>query len=263
MIGRIWIAYRIELIKALHLRFVYIGPILVLGVVLCLPQLHPVARDGYSDYGFIARATSMTVSLLGLLLVMTFCAGLVSSEVSGGVIRSVLVRPIRRVEFLVAKYMLGVTYALLISISAAATSWAVVAVAGDVAGVTYGGEVLFTNQEMLRDYMLGFLVHLLPLTATVAYAVMISTFSRNSGVAVGTAVAVWAAVDATKYPLGIAPFLFTTYFEFPWRIFTEQARGLEASWQPEIFYCAAASLGAAFLFTGTAAAMFNRRDMHL
>src|SRR5690606_15584471 len=104
---RIVNAYQVELLKALHLKSTYLGLGLVAAAVLSAPLLHPLTRDGRSDYAFIAFVTPATINLLGLVLLLAWCAGLVCTEVSSGTVRLVLVRPLRRWEFLAAKLLLG------------------------------------------------------------------------------------------------------------------------------------------------------------
>ena len=79
MIHRIWRAFSCELMKATRLKSTYAGPVLVTIAVFGALLVQPVARDGISDYAFIAYATPMALNLLGLLLIVIYCAGLVSS----------------------------------------------------------------------------------------------------------------------------------------------------------------------------------------
>jgi ABC-2 type transport system permease protein len=263
MTRRIWTAYQIEVAKALRARFTYAGPVLLAAVIVLMPRIHPVARDGQSDYAFIASATGLTLHLAGLVFLLVFCASLVSSEMSTGVVRMVLVRPIRRSEFLAAKILAGISYALLLSAVVAATSWTLVLLRGDLTGVGFGGEVLFTNRQMVLAYAYGAALSLLPQCAAVAYAVFVSTLTRKPATAVGGAIGVWLAADMMKNPLGVAPYLFTTYFEQPWQLFTDRANGLDMPlWSSGATWGAATSVAAFILFSALAAMVFRRRNLH-
>ena len=155
MIGRIVTAYRIELIKALRSKFSYIGPVLVVLLVLLSPLLNPLTGGGENAYRFIAFATPTALNLLGLFLVLSFCASLVSGETGTGSIRLLLTRPLLRHEFIVAKLLIGLTYAFTLSLLVAVVAWGIGITFGSISGNEYGGESCLPG-AMLRAYLLGF-----------------------------------------------------------------------------------------------------------
>ena len=261
MIRRIWVAYRLELSKALRMKLAYAGPILALLIVVSMTQVHPVFQDSRTGYGFIADATAVTLNLFGLLVVLMYSAMLLASEFNSGVIRTIAVRPILRREYVIAKMLHGMTYAVLLTAVVGAGSWGVALASGSLTGVTFGGELIYANSEMAYTYLLGVAMGLLPQFAAVAYAVMISTLSRSPGSAIGVTVALWFVVDLVKYPLRIAPFLFSTYIEYPWQPFLDRADGLEARWFPQGYYCIGTSVAAFILFTAVAVIVMNRRNL--
>lgn len=262
MIRRIWTAYTVELAKALRLKFTYVGPVLVLLAVAGALLLHPIERDGVSDYDFIAYATPAALNLLGLLLVLVYCAGLVSSELSSGTIRMVLVRPLRRWEFLAAKLLLGMTYATALTVLVGGMSWLLALAFGEVSGVSYGGELIHTAGEMRGAYLLGMLLSLAPALAVVAYAVMLSTCTRNTGAAIGAAIGLWIVFDTAKHQLRIGPYLFSTYLEMPWRVFANRSQMLDATWFPDVKSCLVTSVASALLFALIAGYILSRRNLH-
>lgn len=261
MIHRVVNAYLVECIKAMRSKSAYVGPVLVVVMAAFAPLMQPIREDGASAYGFIAFATPMALNLLGLLLILTYCAGLVSSETSNGTIRMILVRPLHRHEFLIAKLLHGMTYAALLTVLVALATWTIAALRGKLDGVEYGGEMLYTSTHMIAMYGLGALVVLLPQFAAVSYALMLSTLVRSTGAAVGAAIGIWIVLDAIKYPLHVAPFLFSTYLESPWYVFTMNSEGIDASWTPELYYCLATSLGSIVVFTAIAIYALRRRNI--
>lgn len=263
MMRRVWTAYRVEAFKAVRQRLTFLGPALLVLTTLSLTQVQPVVRDGHGDYAFVAHATSVSLHLVGLLLLLMYCANLISSELQSGVIRTVLVRSLRRSEYVAAKILLGGTYALVLTLTSAVAAWAVAAALGDMAGVTYGDEILFTHPDMIRAYALGVVLSLAPQLATVAFAVLMSALFRGSGVAVTAAVGIWIAADAVKHPLGIAPYLFSSYVEMPWQVFANQANGLDGRWWPDAGYCLATSGIAFVIATALAMWVMHRRNLHL
>ena len=262
MIRRIAIAYRFELAKAARRKFTYAGPVFLVLLIGLMPLARPIERDGLSDYMFVAYVTPMALNLLGFLFLLTYCAALVSSEVSRGTVCLVLVRPLRRYEFILAKLLLGMTYAVMLTATVAATSWFLVVLLGDLRGVSYGGEVLYANSEMVTAYLLGAGLVLLPQFAAAAYALMISTLTRSTVAAVGAALGIWIITDAVKYPLHAAPFVFTTYLEAPWQVFIGRCEGMDPSWFPDAVYTILASSVALVVFSAAAIAAFARGNLH-
>lgn len=261
MIGRIWTAYRIEVAKALRRKFTLVGPLLLAFAVAALPLAREVARDGVADYAFVAYATPLVLDLLGLLLLLSYCATLVASDLARGTVCYMLVRPLRRHEYIAAKILLAVSYAALLEVTVVAASWAVVAVLGDLTGVTFGGEVVHTNLDMVSTYAVGAVLALAPLCAAAAFAVTVSSLTTSTGAAVGCAIGLWLLMDLAKYPLRVAPYLFSSYLEMPWQAFADQCDGLTRPWFPDTAYALASSAIAFALFTAVAMAALRARNL--
>ncbi len=260
MSRRIGTVYSVELSKALRRKYTYVGPALVAAAVAGSLVIRPVARDGMADYAFIANATLGALSLVGVLAILVHGAALVAAEPYGA-LRHTLTRPIARYEFILAKLLLGMTYAAMLTLLAGALAWGFVFLLGDRNGVLSGSELIFSEGEMTAAYVLGALLALAPQWATVAYALFWSTCTRNPLAAVLLAVGGWVAVDLLKYPLGIDAYLFTTYVERCWEVFALRADGLTAAWFPMAWQCLLASAAGGFLFTAAAIVRFRRRDL--
>ena len=227
MIARILNAYAVELTKAVRLPFIYIAPVLVVLAVIATPLAYPVARDQMSDYGFAAYAVQMSLNILGFLMVLLYCSNLIASETASGTIRGVLLRPIYRWEFFIAKALMWLSFATLLSVFAGPAAWCMVFLLGDLAGVYYGGEMIYTDGQMRLAYVQALALGLLPLYAGVAYALLISVSAKNTTTAVGTAVGLWIFTDTVKYPLNVAPYLFSSYMESSWTSFIHRANAIE------------------------------------
>lgn len=263
MIGRITAIFLVELSKAVRLKFTYIGPLLVVLVVLCVPLMDKIERDDISDYGFIAKATPMAVNLVGLLILLVYCAGLMASELNSGSIQMALIRPIRRHEFFLAKLLLGMTYAVLLTVLAAATSWLLVLVFGDASGVSFGGEVQVTSSQMAGTYVIALLLDLFPQFAAVAFALMISTLTTSPSAAIGTTIGIWVSLDAIKYSIQIDRLLFSSYLEMPWQVFADYCDALDASWFPEAYWLVGTSVLTFTICVAVAIFSLSRRNLCL
>jgi ABC-type transport system involved in multi-copper enzyme maturation permease subunit len=261
MIGRILIAYRAEVRKALRKKFGIISLFLVILTAAGTCLLRPVVHDGAGDYAFIAYSTSVALNLLGLFLMLTFCASSVSSEVSRGSVCLSLVRPVRRYEYIAAKVLLGLSYAAAMIAGVAGVSWAIAFAFGDLSGVSYGGEVLYTNSDMAISFMIGGLLAVLPYFAVVSFAVMISTGIGSTAGSIGAALGTWIVADLLKYPLHIGKFWFSTYIETPWQMFSGRCNGLDPSWWPDTGYAIGVSLAWGTIFTLLAMYFMSKRDL--
>lgn len=261
MIGRIWLLYRIEVFKASRRRQPYVGPLLLTVLVLLSPLIRPIARDGLHDYGFIAYITPVALNFLGFIMLLTFASTLVVSETARGSVRAILLRPVRREEFILAKLLLGFSYAALLTAVVGVCAWAVAWFRGDLMGVHVGGELVFTTGEMWKSYLAGALLSLLPQWAGVSMAVLFSTLARSTSMAISLSLGSWILVDLAKYPLGIAPIIFTTYLEAPWRVFSGQCDALAQPWMPMAAWCAATSGLLIVVPAAVAIIVFKRRNL--
>lgn len=241
MIARVWIVYTVEFVRAIRLKQTFLGPALVLAAVLLAPLIHPIARDGLGDYTFIAYVTPMALSNLGFLLMLVYSAGLIAPELASGAIRQTLVRPVRRQDYFLAKLLLGMTHALLLSIVAACGSWALVYAFGEADGVFHGGELVYTHHDMCTAYALGSLLGLAPQWAGVGCALMISVMTQRAVAAISAAAGLWVLVNIAKYPLGIERYVFSTYLESPWQVFADRCDNIESAWMPMAGHCLATS----------------------
>ena len=261
MIRRILNAYSIEWTKQSRQMFTFVGPAFVVLLVLLTPLQYPLPHDAANDYGFIAYALPMSLNFFGFLMLLVYSASLVATELSTGTIRTLLVRPLRRSEFLAAKMLIGMTYALMLSFAASATVWALAFFLGDLNGIEYGGELIYSNEEMLQTFLIAMLLNLLTQFAGVAWGLLFSTLTRSAATAIGLAVGSWLLLDFLKHPLNIAPFLFSSYLEQTWTVFADRCAAFETSFFPDAYYGIAASTGAAVVCFSLALFVLARRNL--
>ncbi len=274
MLQRIWILYTVELQKAVRMKQTFAGPLLLGMLVLCAPLLHSASRH-YSTaydqianqgYALIAFITPAVLGLPALLLILLFSASLISPELHSGSLRQIFVRPVRRHEYVIAKFLLGCSYALLLLGITALLSWTLAyslcLLSGSrLSGITFGGELLYSTTQMRNAYLLALLLSLAPCCATAAFGLMISSLTRNTVQAISFAIGAWLIMDAVKYPLHIDRYIFFSYFEKPWQIFVQQSNGTDGFWFPMTWECLSASVIATLLCTAAAILAMERRNV--
>lgn len=258
MIRRLWTLYRVEYSKAMRSRIVQLGPLLLLLVVGAQALRLQPGQDPLAGYTFLARTTPMTLNLMGFLLVLLYSSGMVAGEIGSGTIRLLLTRPIRRRELLIAKVAVAMTYATVLTLTVAMTGWLIAVLQGDLSGVGYGGEVLYTDDQMFRAYWLGTLLGLVPQWAGIAFGALVSTLAGNALSAATITIALWLMADLVKYPLHVERYVFTSYLEAPWGVFQARCDAIDATWFPMAGYCLATS-GAVFVVCVTLAAVVLER----
>jgi ABC-type transport system involved in multi-copper enzyme maturation permease subunit len=257
--ARIGAAYSAETFKTLRQRQWIAGPLLIVAITLGMLLPHPMTKT-VSGYAFIADAVSVSVCTVGFLLVLLFSASLVAPEADSGVLRGVLARPVLRRDVLIAKWLLGCTYAGIVLLAGAGTAWALALTLSDLTGVTFGGELIHGQMEMRNTFVLAVAGSFVPLAAAVSFGLMFSVLARTAGGAfVGTFI-IWMALEAVKYPFNMASFVFSTHIETPWLVFRGYCAEIDVGWFPDMWYCLGASAGTCVVCLLVSFVAFERRN---
>jgi hypothetical protein len=223
VIGRIFAAYVAECIKYSRLFFPYFGPVFVILAVLGTLLIQPIEADGVSDLGFIGAAVPAALNIVGFLMLLIYAAGL-------------------------------------LNITGVVSAWALVALLGEASGIDFGGELIYTGQDMSLALLIAAVLNLAPHLTAAAYAIMISTLVRRTATAIGAAVGGWLLVDYIKHALRFDEFIFSTYLDQSWIIYSDRCKGLATPFTPEAYYGLAVCAVWFVLFTGIAFAVIRRRN---
>ena len=197
------------------------------------------------------------------LMVAAVGGGLLASEVKAGTMRTMMMRPLTRMDVLLAKLMTGWIYTLslcaFVVLSAAALGYAAFG-PGDLISVMAGqGQfVVFSHEEALQRLGLAYGFAALGLCVIVTIAVMLSCLFDNPLTAAALTVAAligFKTVEIIPYFEAWKPYFLTTHLEvyklplqaeLDWPAITSKLWGL------------AAYAGGAMV---VAAAVFTRRDI--
>lgn len=159
---------------------------------------------------------------VGMLLLVALGAMAMSAEATGRTLNTVLARPIRRIEFAVAK-VLSLVFATAAVVLAAALAAFVVggtvedhrprmAWGGDLDGggrsgfPSYGdivdpgsGYVIASRGEVIGHIVRGFALMIAPALAAVCIGFLIGTLIDSSGLAIGLSVGLYVSLEASKF----------------------------------------------------------------
>ncbi len=261
MIRRILNAYLIEISRAIRLKSTFLGPAIIIIIVLLTPFAYPIQKDSKSDYDFLAYVLPFSINVFGHFMTLIYAASLISIELSNGSIRIALTRPLRRREYLAAKALHAATYMIALNLISLATAWALVHALGNLSGIYFGDELIFTDNEMRMTLLTTLTLTLLPQCTTISFALLLSTTTRNTTAAITAAIAAWIFVETIKYPLDIAPYIYSTYAESPWEVYTDRCNAFEPSFLPDAYWGIGVSLIFITLFTSLSLFILGRRNL--
>ena len=248
-------AYRWEIAKLLAQKRTYLGLVSAMAVPLIFVVVLVLQSGGPNDVplGRYIRDTGLAtpfvvlffMSIWGFPLITALVAGdIVASESQNGTLKTILTRSRSRGEIFVGKILASITYTLVIVFAMGIVG----AVAGTQVSAAHGVALLAGSLAL----------YVLPLAGIAAFAVLLSTVTRNSAAAVVGAL-MWALLMQLLGVLpgteAIRPYLLGTQFE-AWHGFLR----IPADWTPVIralWVCAlyiAAPLATAYV-------VFLRRDV--
>jgi len=251
MIARLLSGLEVELYKAARQRLVWVGILLAALMAAAVSMQFDLTGSSVSRYLYIAHATPATLNVLGVILLLLFGVSLVAGENARGTLRMLLLRRITRAELFLAKWLTMVCVAVLLALVVVLSAWAIAMSGGNMTGIIFGGEVVFTEYQMLGALAVCTLAACVPLITAGSVALAVSSFSRNALSAALLLIALWFVLEAVKYPLGIEEVVFTTYLEAPWSYFSEMCDGYRGDWTRQAvaggFVCAATTAAATAL----------------
>ena len=122
--------------------------------------------------------------------------------------------------------------------------------------------LIYSQKEVLANFLLAFFLSWLPLIATVLYGIFISAVMRKPGQAVGLVIGSIIVLEAVKHFINVGPCVFTTYLGSSWVIFHQIAQGVDYQWFPEIWKMIVVSLSFCFVTFTAGLAIFGKKDLN-
>jgi len=262
MIRRILNAYSIELTSAFRMKSTYLGPVLLVIIILLTPFAYPIQEDADSDYDFLAYVLPLAINVFGLFMVLIYSATLISTDLHNGSIRMTLTQPLRRREYWAAKFLHGISYVMALNLVALGTAFGLVKLLGDFSGVYFADELLYSDREMIQLLLTTIGLTLLPQFAVVSYALFFSTATRNPTTAIVLSVGSWLGLEAMKFPLQISEFVYSSYAEAPWTVFSDRCSAFtESSFYPQAYYGVGVSMIYMLVFASVSSFILSRRNL--
>jgi ABC-2 type transport system permease protein len=278
MLSRVLTLSRIEIYKILRLKYAYL---LVVFVVLnaflvglgsrIFPEFIAAIRgggsgavfDGYTFASIIASGTFSSAGA-GTIAMLAFSGSLVSTETDSGTIKNILVRPVKRTDFILSKAAVLFVYCLLVVIVTAVLSIASGALLYGMGNITIAetGEIFRTRPEMLGNLGISYSMDLLSIYTVGCMGLFLSVLINNAGWAVITALVVYFPIMFLKNFQAFSPWIFTAYMDLGQNILREMAVVKSRTWAPEVYYFLAVNVGSIFVFLGLSLFIFKRKEIN-
>ena len=186
-------------------------------------------------WGYVGFSMQVVSTDIGPIFIITFAAMLVAEETGAGTIRAALAAPVHRWELYLAKAVTGLLYMMGLSVAALLFSAALASIhfhfdaVGDSAGVVY------SRNQMMQQFLSGYTLSWIPLSALVMYGILISTIVRTPGAAVAVGISTLFVIEFTKHLAGLDPYIFTRYITYSWLNLVQIAQGMDYQWRPEVW----------------------------
>lgn len=264
MVNRIKNLIQNEIYKMLHQKFIYLSIICLVVIVILsgigINYLLPENSNAGSGYLFVLISSRTAISTIGTILILIFSSMLISNETSFGTIQMMLINPISRLEFFLAKLITAMIFSILLLITITLTAFLVGKIIFGYGDYIERGITLFTQWQILGNLLYCYLILLFPLFSLCCYGLLISILINNVGFSIGMSVGSIIFLDIVKERLNLSPFLFQSYIETPFELAQDIIEGFEINWSPKIFYCIGVSGAWIVVFLCIGYLIFSKKD---
>ena len=267
-LSRIGFLIRVEIIKLLKGRGLYVSLAalaVVIAIIFVVAQLldRTTGILGLNGYSVVAIISTWTVGTwgIGLVLIMVLAASLVAVEAGGGTLKTVLTRPVTRMDFIAAKM-------IVLLISAASLVAVILVLSLILGGSFYGlgavGErdyVIHSRLQMLSNMLYAYGLLILPLFATSTIALFFSVTIKSVVGAILASLGTYFILNLLRGIPRLGDYTINSYINYPLELVGDMASGLPPVWLPWLYQCLAASFIYILIFGGASALVLYRKDI--
>ena len=216
--------------------------------------------NGYSAAAYVSTGTVGTWGV-GLVLIVILGASTVAGEAGSGTLKSVLTRPVTRIDFVASKMAF-------LFIAVASLVLATLILGLILGGAFYGlgnvGErnyVIHSRIDMLSNMIYAYGLLVLPLFAISTVALFFSVVIKGVGGAIGASLGAYFVLNLLRGFPRLGDYTINTYINYPLEMVGGMAVGLPPVWSPWLYKCLAASLAYIVAFGGASVLIFHRKDI--
>lgn len=219
--------------------------------------------DGYTFASVIETGTFGTAGA-GTIAMLAFSGSVMASETDSGTIKNILVRPVRRGEFMGAKALSLFIYCFLLVVLMTVLSSAAGAMLYGMHDVTIPetGEVYRTQADMFMNIGISSITDIFSIYAVACLGLLVSVSIKNSGWAVITALVLYFPIMFLKNFEAFSPWIFTAYMDLGQNILREMVVVKSKAWLPDLYTFFAVNAITILAFLGLATAIFRKKEIH-
>ncbi len=259
MLSEVRRLFACEMTKVWRTKLPYIGlACSALMAFIARQSVESFAQPGeISAFEYFISSIILSSTLTTPIFATIFAALSVAGETSRGTLRTILVRPVTRGQFLVAKWLSAVFYLMIL----VARSYPLRSALDQSIELPS-----LAQQVLICSYAL--FLSLIPQLATVCFGFFISVLAASGGTAVGLALGLYLTITAAKQFISIGgyelnQFVFSTYYDLPLKIADAKIGGMfEQWWQERTVFMLATSLTPIVIFLAASFWLFLKRDLN-
>ena len=257
---------RQEAIKLFSNRY----PYLLLGIVLLVQAVYTIAKALKPPETTLDVVTApqlwadgLGVAMrLGLFVILVLGAMGFSQEFAQGTVKTVLILPIRRYEWVAAKLLSLTALAWALLFTCALLGIAIVALALGWGDVQRSGVTLYTAGQVWGQVLAATGLTALLLLPVCAFALLVSVFFGSSGAAVGVALVLAIVLE---FGVGLlensARLIFLHHLSVPIALIAKMGKGLPFEWEETLVWGLPVAAVTCALCAGTLVARLERMDI--
>ena len=259
-----------EMAKIWRTKLPYLG--LACNALMALVARQSVesfAQPGeITAFDYFVSSVILTSTLTTPIFAIVYSALTIAGETSRGTLRTVLVRPVTRTQFLSAKLLSALFYLLLL-VGANALVACFIARGYPLRSPADPPLEIPSFPRQLGILLYGMALSLIPQIAAVTFAFLISVLVGSGGTAVGVALGLYLTITAAKQFISVggyelSQFVFSTYYDLPMKIAASRIAGMyDLWWQDRMIFMLASSLSIIIVFLAASYRIFLRRDLNM
>lgn len=258
------ILIKIELEKMIHKRSALWVAIIILAIQIGAAFFEHSARLANDDLGtgFQIAVFSLKICLqLLALIILAFSSMTLSEEIATGTAKIILVRDVKRRNFILGKFIALVCLSTLLIVFYHLISLVLGHFLGGLTAITEGDYLLFSASELSTAFFGGMALTVFAMIALIAFGCFISILIKGSGGAVATGIVIYFFMQILSQMNLFQKYLFTRYLFLPVDNMAKLVEGIYVDWARYAGWTIGVSSVSILVFLALSIIIFNKRDV--
>ena len=227
----------IEIIKVSKDKLNYIYLIVLMGTLLASTigiDLMGGTKSSTAGYKYlIFSLQSLSVTLLPIIL-LAFSCNTISSEITNGTIRNILVATHSKTNFLISKVIISLLFQLLLMFVTGISAILIGHFLCGFGDIAEDGVLLMSKYSFWITFFKSYFLLFLVLSISTFLGTAIALILPQNLNALAFSILLYFALETIKTPLHIENYVFSSYIDVPLNLLSEQIEGFQTNWQQKI-----------------------------